>query len=131
MIYLVDDDIDDLEIIQDAFVQNGYAGPIVMFYNGQALMDKLLEDAEARPDVVLLDLSMPFKDGFETLQEIKTHPLIRTIPVIILTGSQSKEDELRCFQLGCNLFFNKPNSMQEYESILTVVNKIIGNQPSR
>jgi CheY-like chemotaxis protein len=128
MVYLVDDDIDDLEIIQEAFAQNDYPGPIVMFHNGKALMDNLLEDAGAKPEVILLDLGMPLMDGFEALQEIKIHPLIRTIPVVVLTGSESKEDELKCFQLGCNFFFNKPNSMQEYESLLTVVKKITGRQ---
>jgi len=128
MVYLVDDDIDDLEIIQEAFVQNDYPGPIVMFHNGKALIDNLLEEAGAKPDVILLDLEMPLMDGFEALQEIKTHPLIRTIPVVVLTGSVSKEEELKCFQLGCNFFFNKPNSMQEYESLLAVVKKITDRQ---
>jgi CheY-like chemotaxis protein len=131
MVYLVDDDIDDLEIIQEAFAQNDYPGPIVMFHNGKALIDNLLEDAGAKPEVILLDLEMPLMDGFETLQEIKTHPLIRTIPVVVLTGSESKEDELKCFQLGCNFFFNKPNSMQDYESLLAVVKKITGKQQMR
>jgi CheY-like chemotaxis protein len=130
MVYLVDDDIDDLEIIQEAFVQYEYPGPMATFHNGQALMDKLLADPEAKPHLILLDLHMPLKDGFETLHEIKTHPLIRTIPVIVLTGSESKEEELKCFQLGCNFFFNKPNSMQEYESIFTVVRKLTGTQES-
>jgi CheY-like chemotaxis protein len=130
MVYLVDDDIDDLEIVQEAFVQYDYHSPMVIFHNGKALMDKLLEDADPRPDVILLDLIMPLKDGFEVLHEIKTHPLIRTIPVVVLTGSESKEDELKCFQLGCNFFFSKPNSMQEYESLLTVVKKITGKHKS-
>ena len=128
MIYLVDDDIDDTEIVQEAFVQYEYPTQIATFHNGQALMDKLLADPGARPDLIFLDLLMPLKDGFETLQEIKTHPLLRTIPVIILTGSESREDELKCFQLGCNFFFNKPNSMQEYEPLLTVARKITGVQ---
>jgi CheY-like chemotaxis protein len=131
MIYLVDDDIDDVEIIQEAFAQYEYPGQMLVFHNGQALMDKLLEDQEAKPALILLDLLMPLKEGFETLHEIKTHPLLRTIPVIVLTSSESKEDELKCFQLGCDFFFNKPNSMQEYEQLITVVRKITGvNNPN-
>jgi CheY-like chemotaxis protein len=128
MVYLVDDDIDDLEIIQDAFLQHDFNSPVTTFHNGKALMDKLLEDAEGKPDLILLDLSMPVQDGFEVLQEIKTHPLIRTIPIIVLTASENKDHELRCFQLGCNFFFTKPNSMQEYESLLTVIKKVAGKQ---
>ena len=127
MVYVVDDDIDDTELVQEAFAQYQYPNPIVTFHNGKALKDKLLEDANAKPDAIILDLSMPVKDGFETLQEIKTHPLLRIIPVIVLTGSESKDDELRSFQLGCNFFFNKPNSMDEYEPLLTVVKKVTGH----
>jgi CheY-like chemotaxis protein len=130
MIYIVDDDIDDVEIVQDAFAQNDYPGPVITLHNGKVLMDKLLEDPEARPDAILLDLQMPLMDGFEVLHEIKIHPLLRSIPVIVLTISENKEDELRCFQLGCNFYFTKPNSMQEYESILTVVRKITGRPAS-
>lgn len=127
MVYVVDDDIDDAELVQVAFDQYQYPNPIVTFQNGKGLMDKLLEDANAKPDVIVLDLSMPVKNGFETLQEIKTHPLLRSIPVVVLTGSESKDDELRCFQLGCNFFFNKPNSMHDYESLVTVVKKVTGH----
>ena len=130
MVYLVDDDIDDLEIIQDAFAQNEFIDAVITLPNGKILMDKLLEDPEAKPDAILLDLHMPIKDGFEVLHEIKSHPLLRSIPVIVLTISENKEDELRCFQLGCNFYFTKPNSMQEYKSVMTVVKKITGKPTS-
>lgn len=125
MVYLVDDDIDDLEIVQEALIQNDYTGPVVTVQNGKVLMDKLLEDADAKPDVIVLDLNMPLKDGFEVLSEIKTHPLFRNIPVIVLTASGNKSDELRCFELGCNFFFTKPNSMQEYDALVTIVKKFM------
>lgn len=128
MVYIVDDDIDDLEIIQEAFIQNDYSGTVITLTNGRVLMDKLLEDAEAKPDVIMLDLNMPIKDGFEVLSEIKKHPLLRTIPVIILTASENKTDELRCFELGCNLYFTKPNSMQDYKPLLTIIKKLAGKQ---
>jgi CheY-like chemotaxis protein len=125
MVYLVDDDIDDLEIVQEALVQNDYAGPVVTLQNGKLLMDKLLEDVGSRPDVILLDLNMPLKDGFEVLREIKSHPLFYSIPVIVLTASANKADELRCLELGCTSFFIKPNSMQEYEALLSVVKRFV------
>ena len=76
MVYLVEDDIDDQEIIQSALVQNGYTGPVITLQNGKALMDRLLEDATAKPDVILLDLTLPLRDGFDVLAEIKWHPLL-------------------------------------------------------
>lgn len=126
MVYLVEDDIDDQEITQAALIQNGYDGPVIMLQNGKALMDKLLEDPTAKPDVILLDLNLPLRDGFDVLAEIKRHPLFRTIPVIVLTASKKKADELRCLELGCNSFFTKPNSMQEYDSLVELVKRFTG-----
>ena len=126
MVYLVEDDIDDQEIIQAALVQNGYTGPLITLQNGKALMDRLLEDASAKPDVILLDLDLPLRDGFGVLAEIKWHPLFRTIPVIVLTASKKKADEQRCLELGCNSFFTKPNSMQEYDSLVLLVKQFTG-----
>jgi CheY-like chemotaxis protein len=126
MVYLVEDDIDDQEIIQAALVQNGYTGPLITLQNGKALMDRLLEDATAKPDVILLDLNLPLRDGFDVLAEIKWHPLFRTIPVIVLTASKKKADERRCLELGCNSFFTKPNSMQEYDSLVLLVKQFTG-----
>lgn len=129
MVYLVDDDVDDLEIVQEALIQNSYKGPVTTAQNGKILMDKLYED-QVRPDVIVLDLNMPLKDGFETLHEIKSHPTFKNIPVIILTASENKADELRCFELGCNFFYTKPNSMKEYDSLVEVVKTFIKNKTS-
>lgn len=126
MVYLVEDDMDDQEIIQAALVQNGYTGPLITLQNGKALMDRLLEDATAKPDVILLDLDLPLRDGFDVLAEIKWHPLFRTIPVIVLTASKKKSDERRCLELGCSSFFTKPNSMQEYNSLVLLVKQFTG-----
>lgn len=123
MVYLVEDDIDDQEIVQAALIQSGYIGPVSTFPNGKVLMDKLLEDATTKPDIILLDLALPLRDGFDVLAEIKWHPLLRTIPVIVLTASTKKADERRCIELGCNFFFTKPNSMQEYDAVVNLVKK--------
>lgn len=126
MVYLVEDDIDDQEIVQAALIQNGYNGPISVYQNGKMLMDKLLEDATTKPDIILLDLALPLKDGFDVLTEIKWHPLLRTVPVIVLTASKKKADERRCIELGCNFFFTKPNSMQEYDAVVNLVKRLAG-----
>jgi CheY-like chemotaxis protein len=128
VVYIVDDDIDDLDIIQEAFAQYDLNVPVMTFHNGETLIDKLLQDRDARPDLILIDLTMPIKDGFDAMREIKSHPLIRTIPVMVLTGSINKEDEIRCFDLGCNFFFRKPNSMNGYEPIIAVIEKVIGKK---
>jgi CheY-like chemotaxis protein len=124
MIYLVDDDNDDVEIMKEALFENSYKGPVLTENNGQALMDRLQRTA-SKPDVIILDLNMPLKDGFEALQEIRSTPHLNSIAVIILTASSRKEDEIRCLELGCNYFFKKPFIMKEYSNLVDVVKKFI------
>lgn len=133
MVFLVDDDQDDIEIVQEALYRNNYKGKIEMATNGKLLMDKLaiLEtDKEKTPDLILLDLNMPLKDGFQVLSELKSHPYLKSIPVIILTASSRKEDEIRCFELGCNMFWNKPSSMDEYNTLVSLVIKFLEKRSS-
>ena len=124
MIYLVDDDSDDLEIMKEALVENSYKGPVLTVHNGQALMDRL-QSATDKPDVIILDLNMPLKDGFQALEEIRSMPHMNNIAVIILTASSRKEDEIRCLELGCNYFFRKPVVMKEYSSLVGIVKRFI------
>lgn len=122
MVYIVDDDADDLEILQEALVQNSYKGPVRTALNGQELMDFLRKKEDsAKPDVIVLDLNMPLKNGFQVLEEIKEQPELNPIPVIILTASTNKIDEVRCFELGCSFYFRKPHTMPDYNPIVMMV----------
>lgn len=126
MVYLADDDIDDIEIVQDAFSRYSYKGPVNASTNGQMLLDLLVSKVDSMlPDVILLDLNMPLKDGFQTLKEIKNNPTFKTIPVIVLTASSRKEDEIKCKELGCDYFFTKPTRMNDYSVLVTLVKKIV------
>jgi CheY-like chemotaxis protein len=120
MVFLVDDDADDIEIVQDALQKNNYAGEIATASNGQALMDHLYR-TNGRPEVIVLDLNMPLKNGFEVLSELRNDPSLKSIPVIILTASSSKEDEIRCFELGCNMFWTKPSTLAEYNALVALI----------
>ena len=123
MVYLVDDDVDDLEIFQEVLAYNNYNGPVKTVLNGKMLMDELSE--AGKPEVIVLDLNMPLKDGFQVLQELKSHPDLRAIPVIVLTSSTSLNDRARCLDLGCKMFFNKPDSLTGYDQIASEVKKYI------
>lgn len=124
MVYLVDDDADDLEFVQEALVSNSYKGPVDTAANGQQLLDRL-KGPQRKPDVIILDLNMPLLDGFQALHKIKSTPTLSTIPVIILTASTNKEDEMRCFALGCSSYFRKPNRIDEYDALVGVVKNIV------
>lgn len=121
MVFLVDDDMDDLEIVQDVLEKNNYEGEIVLAANGQVLMNLLTQSPQKKPELILLDLNMPLKNGFQVLEEIRSHPELKSIPVFILTASSNKNDELRCFQLGCNLFWKKPNTIDEYNTLIRLM----------
>lgn len=124
MVYLVDDDVDDLEFVQEALMSNSYKGPVDTASNGQELLDRLVSD-QARPDVIILDLNMPLLDGFQALHRIKSNPDLSRIPVIILTASSNKDDETRCLALGCTSYFQKPNRLEKYADLVLVIKRII------
>ena len=128
MVYLVDDDIDVQEIVQEALLENSYKGPVIILSNGQQLMDRLNGNSHAKPQVILLDLNMPLMNGFEVLQGLKKNPELSDIPIIVLTASSKKEDELKCFELGCNYYYNKPTTMYEYLPLVSMVKKFISDR---
>ena len=126
MVYIVDDDTDDVELLQEALVRNSYKGPVRTALNGVQLMRDLSDSSAQRlPDVIVLDLNMPLKNGFQVLEEIKEHPSLHAVPVIVLTASTNKSDEIKCFELGCKFFFQKPHTMPDYSPIVAMVKRFI------
>ena len=76
-----------------------------------------------RPDIILLDLNLPKKDGREVLSEIKQDEDLRAIPVVILTTSKAEEDILRSYDLGVNSYITKPVSFQGLADALKILNQ--------
>jgi DNA-binding response OmpR family regulator len=75
------------------------------------------EDAP-RPDLILLDLNIPKKDGFEVLKEIKDHPSVSRVPVVILTSSQADRDVVKSYNFGANCFISKPVDVDEFLAVV-------------
>jgi CheY-like chemotaxis protein len=71
-----------------------------------------------RPDLILLDLNLPRKDGREVLREVKADPLLRRIPVVILTTSRSEEDVLRAYDLHANCYITKPVDFSRFMEVV-------------
>ena len=113
-ILMADDDADDRMLAADAMRESRLGNAFRCVEDGQELMDYLTRtgkyaDADApRPGLILLDLNMPRKDGRQALEEIKSDPELRRIPVVILTTSKTEEDVLRSYDLGANSFITKP-----------------------
>ncbi len=74
-----------------------------------------------RPDLILLDLNLPKKDGREVLADIKSDPILRRIPVVVLTTSQSDEDVLRAYNLHANCYIVKPVDFNQFAKIVQTI----------
>jgi CheY-like chemotaxis protein len=114
-ILLVDDDEEDRQMTLEALRESRLANDVRIAHDGEELMDYLLHRGQyanpadaPTPGLILLDLNMPRKDGREALEEIKTNPALRKIPVIVLTTSEAEEDIFRSYDLGVNSFVTKP-----------------------
>jgi CheY-like chemotaxis protein len=116
-----DDDEDDNILITDAFRETGLGATITWIEDGEKLLDYLSK--KGHPDLILLDLNMPRKDGHEALQEIKADPAMRSIPIIVMTTSASKEDILKCYDLGVNSYVKKPESFKRLLEVVKVISK--------
>lgn len=113
-ILIVDDDSDDRDIIRDAFKANRKGVQCESMENGDNVLSYLESNEEkGLPDLILLDLNMPGKDGREVLKELKDHPAFHPIPVIIFTTSSSVHDKQVTYDLGANCFVTKPDTFNK------------------
>ena len=129
-ILLADDDPDDRMLAKEAFVESRLRNQLEMVEDGEELMDYLHQRGEysgtnsrPKPDLILLDLNMPRKDGREALREIKSCPELRRIPIVVLTTSKADEDVLRTYDLGVNSFITKPVTFEALVEVLTALGR--------
>lgn len=76
-----------------------------------------------RPDLILLDLNMPRKDGREVLQDIKNDALLKTIPVVVMTSSEAEQDIVEAYELHANCYVTKPVGLEEFIKVVQSVNE--------
>jgi CheY-like chemotaxis protein len=124
-VLLVEDDPGDVLMTREAFEERGAGNNLTVVPDGaEALAYLRREGAHAdavRPDLILLDLNLPRRDGREVLAEIKSDPALQDIPVVVLTTSQADEDILRSYQLHANAYVTKP---VDYDRFIGVVRQI-------
>ncbi len=117
---VAEDDPDDQFLIQDLL--NRYCAEIKTHFlqDGEELMNFLGNEVEnpALPNLVLLDLNMPCKDGRTALKEIRTDPRLENLPVVVLTTSSNEKDARFCGQYGIAGFYTKPGSVEELRTII-------------
>ena len=126
-ILLVDDSRADAKIIERALREGGVEHRLTVIHDGRQALDYLvrLRDPDApeelEPDLVLLDLNLPGLDGCQVLTRIKDDPLLRTIPVVVLTTSRRDEDVLQSYQAGANTYIQKPAEFPRYRDLVVTL----------
>jgi CheY-like chemotaxis protein len=126
-ILIIDDDADDRYLMQTAFAENNIQCEIQFVEDGSEVFDFLYRQGKYKdvggelPNLILLDLNMPKKDGRQVLLEIKRSPQFQHIPVIIFTTSKSPDDVRQIYINGANSFVNKPSS---FDKLLEVTRNI-------
>ncbi len=124
-ILIVEDNSTDLLFMREALSGTSLNATLHTATNGEDAMKFLRcvgEFANApRPDLILLDISMPRKNGHEVLTEIKTDPLLLRIPVVILTSSNAEEDISRAYAAHANCYIRKPVDFEQFESVMAII----------
>ncbi len=126
-ILLVEDDPGHARLIEKNLHRANIMNPVVHLSDGQQALDYLFGEGDFAgsthplPLLVLLDLNMPVLDGYQVLEQMKSHKRTRRIPVIILTTTDDLREVSRCYDLGCNVYLTKP---VEYEKFADVIRKV-------
>ncbi|TND08250.1 MAG: response regulator containing a CheY-like receiver domain and an HTH DNA-binding domain [Bacteroidetes bacterium] len=120
-ILIADDDAEDRMLITDALRESKYKDQISQVENGEELIHFLNGKSNRRPDLILLDLNMPKKDGREALKEIKSDKRLKNIPVVVLTTSGSDDDIEKTYSLGVNSYITKPAGFHDMVDIMNTV----------
>lgn len=116
---MADDDPDDQILLQEALRENNIPNQVCFVENGEELLDflnqtgRFSEEKCTIPGLILLDLNMPKMDGRQALRLIKADPVLKKIPVVVLSTSRADSDIIECYNLGVNSFVSKPVNFKE------------------
>ena len=124
-ILLVDDDLEDIRLMVEGLKQMTTRYNLHFAHDGIEALNFLRRQgkfpAAQRPDIILLDLNMPRKDGREVLFEIKHDTHLRHIPVVVLTTSADEEDVLRSYDLHANCYVTKPVDLSQFMKVVSSI----------
>ncbi|ROO84086.1 response regulator receiver domain-containing protein [Actinocorallia herbida] len=124
-VLLVEDDPGDELMTREAFETNKIGNRLHVVRDGAEALDFLFRQGDhagaVRPDLILLDLNLPKRDGREVLEQIKTNPDLAAIPVVVLTTSSAEEDILRSYHLHANAYVTKP---VDFDQFIAAIHKI-------
>jgi CheY-like chemotaxis protein len=121
-ILIVEDNATDVMIMREAFASSNLNATLHVASNGEDAMKFLRRAGEhaaaPRPDLILLDLNMPRKNGHEVLEELKSDKLLLRIPVVVLTTSQAEDDVSRAYAAHANCYIRKPLDFESFDELM-------------
>jgi two-component system, chemotaxis family, response regulator Rcp1 len=124
-ILLVEDNEADIRLTEEVLTDSKVRNNLMIANNGADALACLRRQGKfqksARPDLILLDLNLPVKDGREVLAEIKSDPDLKRIPVVILTTSKAEEDILKTYNLHANCYINKPVDLEQFVTVVKYI----------
>ncbi|MDO8770343.1 MAG: response regulator [Burkholderiaceae bacterium] len=124
-ILMVEDNPGDVRLTREALKDAKVSNTLRVVEDGAAALDFLYQRGDyadaSRPDLILLDLNLPKKNGREVLEEIKQDARLKTIPVVILTTSQAEEDVVRAYSLHANCYITKPVDFAQFTKIVRTI----------
>jgi two-component system, chemotaxis family, response regulator Rcp1 len=113
-ILLVDDDAGDCRLVSESLKDSRRTSSLHVVNSGDEALAYLRKAGKARPDIVLLDINMPGKDGFATLREIRATETLTDLPVVMLTTSTAEEGIAASYRLHANCYVSKPSSFADF-----------------
>ena len=121
-VLLVEDNAGDARLARETLKDSKLKLEVKEVHDGEAAMAYLRHEGQFRgariPDLVLLDLNLPKKDGREVLADIKGDPVLKQIPVVILTSSKAEEDVVRIYKLHANCYISKPIGLEQFQKVV-------------
>lgn len=125
IILLVEDNPDDELLTLMAFKDNNITNDVVVAHDGAEALEYLFgkhvdntPDMDNLPQVILLDINLPKVNGLEVLQQIRSHPRTRLLPVVILTSSKEEVDIIKSYRLGANSYVRKPVDFEQFSEAI-------------
>jgi CheY-like chemotaxis protein len=126
-VLLVEDDPGDVLMTQEAFEDHEVRNRLTVVSDGAEALSYLRREGRyadaVRPDLILLDLNLPRRDGREVLQEIKNDDELGRIPVVVFTTSAADEDILRSYQLHANAYVTKPVDVERFRRVIRQIDE--------
>lgn len=120
-VLVVEDDPDDIFLIREALEAGGFNGKVMMAIDGQEALEYIMGAGPFHdrnffpvPELILLDLNLPKRNGFEVLQFLRRHKTLKRVPVVVLTTSSTQQDVDAAYELGANGYLQKPGNFHSF-----------------